>query len=97
MAQKKNRKATPTSQPLNAVEEEGAFFGFDAHIIRNLVDNDGIAVSDWKEVDYLGNVFRQIVLMKRYIHTKDARCLKFKSLSKYVFNFFSQKFRRLIG
>ena len=46
MAQKKNRKATPTSQPLNAVEEEGAFFGFDAHIIRNLVDNDGIAVSD---------------------------------------------------
>ena len=53
MAQKKNRKATPTSQPLNEVEEEGAFFGFDAHIIRNLVDNDGIAVSDWKEVDYL--------------------------------------------
>ena len=50
---KKNRKATPTSQPLNEVEEEGAFFGFDAHIIRNLVDNDGIAVSDWKEVDYL--------------------------------------------
>ena len=48
MAQKKNRKATPTSQPLNEVEEEGAFFGFDAHIIRNLVDNDGIAVSDWK-------------------------------------------------
>ena len=49
-AKKKNRKATPTSQPLNEVEEEGAFFGFDAHIIRNLVDNDGIAVSDWKEV-----------------------------------------------
>ena len=45
---KKNRKATPTSQPLNEVEEEGAFFGFDAHIIRNLVDNDGIE-SDLKK------------------------------------------------